>query len=214
MGMDRVYAMASLIHAFTDKDSDDDERIMIGSSIIKRRDSGLPEFGVNGRPPQEIEDVIFSDRSPYYEVNGSNERWNTAMQGKIPKYNEDQFKKDMAIAKGLLSGVIEPDDVMFVYRPSEESNLKKSGGHDFKQTHVTKETKRYRGHTYKPDVLEKKQSVLKYQKRLADLGYYQGEIDGIAGPKTRQAVQEFQTKSGLAADGVVGKKTTAALFGE
>lgn len=40
------------------------------------------------------------------------------------------------------------------------------------------------------------------------------QIDGIFGPVTKKAVQEFQVGAGLAADGVVGPLTWAALGGD
>lgn len=49
------------------------------------------------------------------------------------------------------------------------------------------------------------------QTKLKRWGYYTGSIDGIYGPKTKQAVKYFQSKNGLAADGIVGPKTAAAL---
>lgn len=39
------------------------------------------------------------------------------------------------------------------------------------------------------------------------------DIDGSFGPKTEAAVKEFQRKSGLSQDGVVGAKTWQSLFG-
>lgn len=49
------------------------------------------------------------------------------------------------------------------------------------------------------------------QTKLKNWGYYKGAIDGIYGPKTKEAVKSFQRKNGLVADGIVGKKTAAAL---
>ncbi len=49
------------------------------------------------------------------------------------------------------------------------------------------------------------------QRALASLGYAPGPIDGTYGPATKQAVTEFQSASGLTADGIVGPKTLAAL---
>lgn len=49
------------------------------------------------------------------------------------------------------------------------------------------------------------------QTKLKKWGYYKGAIDGIYGPKTKEAVRYFQRKNGLAADGIVGPKTAAAL---
>lgn len=49
------------------------------------------------------------------------------------------------------------------------------------------------------------------QTKLKRWGYYKGTIDGIYGNQTRQAVKSFQKKNGLTVDGIVGKKTAAAL---
>lgn len=49
------------------------------------------------------------------------------------------------------------------------------------------------------------------QEKLRRWGYYKGSVDGIYGPKTKEAVKYFQRKNGLTADGIVGKKTFEAL---
>ena len=49
------------------------------------------------------------------------------------------------------------------------------------------------------------------QTALKRAGFYSGSIDGIIGPKTKLAIQEFQRAKGLSADGVVGPKTWAEL---
>ena len=53
--------------------------------------------------------------------------------------------------------------------------------------------------------------VRQIQTKLKNWGYYKGSVDGIYGPKTREAVKYFQRKNGLAVDGIVGKKTAAAM---
>ena len=53
--------------------------------------------------------------------------------------------------------------------------------------------------------------VVVLQRELSGLGYDLGTIDGTYGPKTVAAVKTFQTAAGLAADGIVGSKTLAAL---
>jgi len=45
------------------------------------------------------------------------------------------------------------------------------------------------------------------QKSLASLGYNPGPIDGIFGPKTKNALREFQKSQGLAADGIINSQT-------
>lgn len=57
--------------------------------------------------------------------------------------------------------------------------------------------------------------VLQLQKRLVQLGYTQiGIPDGIFGPKTDQAVRQYQQDNGLVIDGIVGPLTWKQLFGE
>ena len=53
--------------------------------------------------------------------------------------------------------------------------------------------------------------VKKMQQKLKNWGYYTGAVDGIFGPKTKSAVIYFQKRNGLTPDGIVGKKTLAAL---
>jgi len=54
--------------------------------------------------------------------------------------------------------------------------------------------------------------VTELQGRLKYLGYYDGKIDGIFGPKTKNAVTWFQWKFGLKSDAIVGPKTKLALW--
>ena len=49
------------------------------------------------------------------------------------------------------------------------------------------------------------------QTKLKRWGYYTGSVDGIYGNLTKKAVRYFQSKNGLVVDGIVGKKTAAAL---
>ena len=56
-----------------------------------------------------------------------------------------------------------------------------------------------------------KKNVAEYQFALKALGYYDGEIDGLKGVKTVQAIKKFQKDNGLWKDGVVGKKTAPKI---
>ncbi len=49
------------------------------------------------------------------------------------------------------------------------------------------------------------------QRMLTTRGFEPGEIDGRFGPKTKAAVNAFQSDSGLDVDGIVGPKTWDAL---
>lgn len=55
------------------------------------------------------------------------------------------------------------------------------------------------------------QEVRNIQKKLKNWGYYDGEIDGIYGSRTKAAVIYFQKKNGLTADGIAGPRTLAAM---
>lgn len=49
------------------------------------------------------------------------------------------------------------------------------------------------------------------QKRLSELGAYDGAWDGVYGPMTKHAVARFQAKTGLAVNGDSNAETLAAL---
>lgn len=49
------------------------------------------------------------------------------------------------------------------------------------------------------------------QRALKNAGFYQGEVDGKIGPKSKAAIMGFQRKNGLADDGKVGPKTWSLL---
>lgn len=55
------------------------------------------------------------------------------------------------------------------------------------------------------------EEVRQIQTKLKNWGYYSGEIDGVYGTATKNAVITFQKKNGLTADGIAGKNTLAAM---
>ena len=57
---------------------------------------------------------------------------------------------------------------------------------------------------YKPTGIE-------IQTALKNAGFYSGNIDGKLGPKSKKAIEDFQSANGLKADGKVGAKTWEAL---
>ncbi len=52
------------------------------------------------------------------------------------------------------------------------------------------------------------------QRRLAELGYEPGPVDGIHGQKTVEAIRRFQAQNELPVDGVAGPLTRAALLSD
>lgn len=55
------------------------------------------------------------------------------------------------------------------------------------------------------------EQVRRVQQKLRQWGYYDGEVDGIFGQETYDAVVFFQKKNGLKADGVAGSSTLEAM---
>ncbi len=53
--------------------------------------------------------------------------------------------------------------------------------------------------------------VEKIQTKLKNWGYYNGDVDGVFGWQTQNAVKSFQQKNGLTPDGVAGERTLNAM---
>lgn len=53
--------------------------------------------------------------------------------------------------------------------------------------------------------------VRRIQTKLKELGYYNGNADGIYGTRTQKAVKAFQKNCGITADGIAGPKTLKYL---
>ncbi len=56
-----------------------------------------------------------------------------------------------------------------------------------------------------------REAVLEVQRALAQLGYFDGTIDGVLGPYTREAIRSFQSDAGLPVDGAVSEQLESAL---
>lgn len=55
------------------------------------------------------------------------------------------------------------------------------------------------------------EEVRTIQTKLKRWGYYNGNVDGIYGSQTLEAVKKFQRKNGLTVDGIAGTKTLQAM---
>ncbi|MDQ5983374.1 MAG: Spore cortex-lytic enzyme [Eubacteriales bacterium SKADARSKE-1] len=58
---------------------------------------------------------------------------------------------------------------------------------------------------------DKTEEVKKIQTALADKGYYCGQVDGVFGDATKEAVTNFQKDNNITADGIAGSKTLELL---
>lgn len=54
--------------------------------------------------------------------------------------------------------------------------------------------------------------VMQLQLILQSLGYDPGPIDGIFGPKTKNAVMRLQRDNGIRVDGIVGPQTLNVIY--
>jgi len=48
-------------------------------------------------------------------------------------------------------------------------------------------------------------TVAAVQRRLGQLGYYHGVVDGAIGPRTRGAIAAFESRNGLVVDGRISR---------
>ena len=53
--------------------------------------------------------------------------------------------------------------------------------------------------------------IANVQAELQDMGYYTGEVDGLLGPLTRQALSDYQSDHGLAVTEAIDEPTLDAL---
>jgi len=47
--------------------------------------------------------------------------------------------------------------------------------------------------------------VAAVQRRLGEMGYYHGTVDGVIGPRTSTAIAAFESRNGLAVDGTISR---------
>lgn len=55
-------------------------------------------------------------------------------------------------------------------------------------------------------------TTYRVQRDLIALGFFDGQVDGIAGEETQAAIRAFQTQQGITADGEFGPQTDAAMY--
>jgi murein L,D-transpeptidase YcbB/YkuD len=67
------------------------------------------------------------------------------------------------------------------------------------------------GVTAASSILNEKPTARRIQSALKQAGFYQGGIDGKIGPKTKEAIRDFQQANGLKVDGKVGPQTWTQL---
>jgi Ni/Co efflux regulator RcnB len=56
---------------------------------------------------------------------------------------------------------------------------------------------------YQPGYVNDDATVAAVQRRLGELGYYHGLVDGVIGPQTRAAIAGFESTHGMVVDGII-----------
>jgi peptidoglycan hydrolase-like protein with peptidoglycan-binding domain len=69
----------------------------------------------------------------------------------------------------------------------------------------------YDGPIYGYNGLPPDQVIVDVQQQLQRDGYYDGPIDGVLGPMTREAIAAFQAGNGLSVTSVIDEPTLATL---
>lgn len=113
-----------------------------------------------------------------------------------------KFQKDMGLAK--VDGIVGEETWAEIYK-IDLSGAEQDNTVD-PETSIGTNNRKLRQGSHGTD-------VKRLQQKLIEKGYLAaGEDDGKFGPKTYEAVVQFQTDNGLTPDGVVGTKTFNALF--
>ncbi len=55
------------------------------------------------------------------------------------------------------------------------------------------------------------QVIADVQAELQDMGYYEGEVDGLLGPMTQQALADYQSEHGLDQTAAIDEPTLESL---
>lgn len=148
------------------------------------------------------------------------ERLIGSTEGYNPKIEEVQFVlKEAGYETGTTDGRIGKETRNAIKEFQESLGLKSTGYLDetsLSQIEQLKKTKEALTKKYKVTVKEAPEgkaivSAKDIQTALKNAGFDPGPIDGKIGPKTRQAIREFQRSKGLTPDGVVGPKTWVEL---
>jgi murein L,D-transpeptidase YcbB/YkuD len=84
-------------------------------------------------------------------------------------------------------------------QPSGSDAVSSRGSSDMDQSNSTK------------GIIKVSASIEDVQKALKNAGFYKGTVDGKIGQQTKKAIESFQRKHNLTADGVIGRRTWEEL---
>ena len=147
------------------------------------------KYGDSGDRVKELQNALVKLG---YNTNGVDGRFGAGTQRAVISFQKSNGLK----ADGLAGS----KTLELLYEKAQNSS---SGGSDSGSSSGLTRTLR-RGYTGS--------DVTSVQKRLKELGYYTGSVDGVYGTGSIAAAKAFQKRNGLKADGLTGQSTYAALF--
>ena len=109
----------------------------------------------------------------------------------------------------LLEGKVKPTPVVSPFLAALQKASKEAVAGNKKETEVA--TAKDEKTTAKPAASSQKADVMRAQQTLHEKGYYNGPIDGIIGPQTRNAIREYQKAEDLPINGELDAQTAAKL---
>lgn len=200
-----------------------DTKVKIASSMINRLKSGKEEYGAHNGSVNEML------AKGYYAY--GNDMYKSALTNTFKnKQEEKAYKESLGIISGLLKGTVKSDETEFYYTPEEIKKMQAKGKKvfDFSQVEEIGTDGYYKFYKYKNKTQDKDTYTAKIQSMLIDNGYDVGQVDGIMGPNTKKAFNEFKknpenvakiqgmlNKSGYdvgTIDGIWGERTKKAFM--
>ena len=173
----------------------------VTAASVKRfqRQNGLEQDGIAGPQTREM---IMSPDAKYYAVflgiSGDDVK---RIQGRL-------YELGYLTSAGSVDGTFEEETEKAVMKLQEVNQLTVDGkvGRQTSNLLYSEEVK--------PNYLsygEESDLVLKFQKRLKELGYLTTSPDGNYGADTVQAIKQFQSRNGLVVDGYLGPTTRTVI---
>jgi hypothetical protein len=129
--------------------------------------------------------------------------------------NQHVYGKNVSGRDILLSGNVAPARVFtpFLTALKQETHLAKASTESSRETEKQKvDNKTPVSESAVKNNGVERENEKSAQESLKAKGFYEGEVDGITGPKTRQALRKYQKSEGLAVTGRFDSPTAERLW--
>lgn len=183
-------------------DNDEPTKYYGGSTAeavkIFQRQQGMTQDGITG---PETWDRIFAADAPYYQVKKDD-------RGEDIARIQQRLYQLGYLTESSMTGYF-GDTTEAAVKKLQDRNGLTSDGTVGKQTYNLLYSDEVKANLI--TIGEQSELVLKYQKRLYELGYLDSQPDGTFGVSTQKAIREFQSRNDQIVDGYLGPDTRAAM---